>query len=331
MQSTQTLRSAAQTRNILIGAGVDEASFESQRYRDFLAKEFNCLYPTWALKWDGCHYEKGKFDFAIADRIVDFALESGCKIRLNCLLWHRDIPEWVLESALSKAAAWEVVAEHIETVLKHFRGRIHYCDVVNEAIGDSGPARDVGWGPLLGNNWIEEAFRLAHNAAPEVELFYCDYRPKAEAKWDTIQSLLSKALSNGAPIHGLAVQLHSRMVPAVSERQVTSLLSKFLPLPLRIHLPECGVWIPPNGWLKDRQALIYGGMVRAGIKAGVDEIGFWWPTDWRAKGKTWVDFQSKPALPGLYDRALNPKPARDSVILALNQQQIQRAQSGSNL
>lgn len=317
MKNTQTLREAAETRQLLIGAGVDEESFGEESYRSFLAQNFNCLYPSWAFKWDCCHNQMGKFNFDLADRIVDFALASDCKIRLNCLLWHRDIPSWIAERRLAKAEAWEIVQEHCDQVLTYFKGRIHFCDVVNEAISDDGPPRDVGWGPLLGEGWIEKAFRLAHEAAPEVELFYCDYRPKAEGKWKTIFQMCNDFCDRAVPIHGLAVQLHSRLVPALSQNQASRLLGKFSKLPLKIHLPECGVWIPPNGWMQQRQALIYGGFVDAGLEAGAEEIGFWWPTDWRYRNRRWLDFQGNPALPGLFDQALQPKPALHSVIKAI--------------
>lgn len=317
MDNTQTLRGLAENLNLLIGAGVDYDSFDDEHYQRFLVTQFNCLYPSWALKWDCCQPEQGQFSFERADRIVDFGLSHGCKIRLNCLLWHRDIPEWIAILKPTEDQAWELVEEYFEKLLTHFRGRIDFCDVVNEAIGDDGPPRTVGWGPLLGEDWIAKAFQLAHNLEPEMELFYCDYRPKATGKWKTISQLAKNFCDRNIPIHGLAVQLHSRLVPAISQKSATQLLTPLASLGLKLHLPECGVWIPPNGWMADRQAMIYGGMVGAGLTVGAPQIGFWWPTDWRSKGAIWKDFQGAPALPGLFDRKLEPKPAYHAVVKAL--------------
>lgn len=321
MNNTPTLRELAEGRGLLIGAGIDADSFHEEKYKNFLVKNFNCLYPSWALKWDCLHNEKGKFDFELADRMVDFALNHDCKVRLNCLLWHRDIPSWVQELKPSQEEAWDIVSNHIHTVLTHFKGRIQYCDVVNEAIGDSGFPRPNGYLELLGEGWIERAFREAHKAAPEVELFYCDYRIKADAKWNWIIKMIQDFCDRAVPIHGVAVQLHSRLVPALSERQISHHLKKLAPRPLKLHLPECGVWIPPYIGPEALQATIYGGMVKAGLKARAEQIGFWWPTDWRAKVKPWVDFQGNPARPGLFGKSLEEKPAAKSVRLALSQTQ----------
>lgn len=317
VNSTQTLRELAENLNLLIGAAVDETSFEDENYRRFLVEQFNCLCPQAALKWECCQAEQGQFDFEMADRIVDFGLSHGCAIRMNCLLWHRDIPEWVSDLKPNQEQAWDIVNEYFDKVLSHFRGRIDFCDVVNEAIGDDGPPRDVGWAPLLGEDWIAKAYQLAHKLAPETELFYCDYRPKATGKWKTITQMAQEFCDRKIPIHGLGVQLHSRLVPALSRRFATKLLTPLAGLGLKLHLPECGVWIPPNGWMADRQATIYGGMVGAGLAVGAEQIGFWWPTDWRTNSRIWLDFQGAPALPGLFDLNQQPKPAFNAVVREL--------------
>lgn len=313
-----SLRDIAQQQGLLLGAAVDEQSFHDAAYRNFLATHFNCLYPSSAFKWPCIQPTQGKFNFDLADRIVDFALEQGCKTRLNCLLWHKALPKWVTRLRVSGASAWELVEEHVTKIFDHFRGRIHYCDVVNEAIDDNGVFRRVGFAPLLGEGWIPRAFRLAHSVAPDTELFYCEYRLKADGKWQTVRQMVKHLLEQQAPIHGLAVQLHSRMVPALGRDQVIRHLQRLTPLQLKIHLPECGVWIPPGYPLEGRQARIYGGFAQAGQAMGVEMLGFWWPTDWRADQRIWLDFQGNPARPGLFDERMQPKPAYHSVKTALS-------------
>lgn len=319
MNGTPTFRELANDKGLLIGAAVDEHSFDDLDYQRFLIKHFNCLYPSWALKWDCLHCEQGKFDFSLSDRIVNFALENGCKVRLNCLLWHNDIPKWFVDLDPKQETAREIVEEHIDKVLSHFEGRIEFCDVVNEAIGDNGKPRPNGFSQYLGEGWIEWAYRLARKAAPSMSLFYCDYRIKADAKWETIYTMAEGLIKAGTPIDGLAVQLHSRLVPALSQGQITHHLSKLAPLKLKLHLPECGVWIPPYIGPEGLQGSIYGGMVKAGMLAGAAQIGFWWPTDWRLRAKRWLDFNGDVARPGLYGKSREEKPAAIQVRKALAQ------------
>lgn len=319
MHSTISLKQYAQRKGILLGAGVDEDSFQNAKYQAFLIENFNCLYPTCAFKWDCIHYEPEKYDFRLADPIVEFAVKHDCKLRLNCLLWHRDFPDWIKEIKPNEAEAREIVTEHFQTILRRYEGIIAYIDVVNEAIDDNGAPRTVGWGKWLGDDWIEFAFREAHKAAPKAELFYCDYRIKADGKWAAIKALMLELIKRGTPIHGLAVQLHSRLLPALSRRQISHHLDKLSDLPLKLHLPECGVFTPPHSGFNQLQGTIYGGMVEAGILAGAQEIGFWWPTDWRANPKGWMDFMGNPSSPGIYDRNLEEKSATRQVRKALIQ------------
>lgn len=319
MNGNPTFREIAEDKGLLIGAAIDEDSFDNSEYQEFLSTNFNCLYPSWSFKWDCLHNVADRFDFDWADRLVDFALGKGCKVRLNCLLWHRDLPAWLADLDPAQHIARGIVAEHIEKVMSHFNGRIHYCDVVNEAIGDNGVPRPNGFSRHLGDGWIEWAFREAKNSAPDVELFYCDYRLKSEAKWNTIHVMINDLLEKKTPIDGLAVQLHSRLFPALSQKQIAHHLAKLAPLNLKLHLPECGVWIPPHIGSEVLQASIYSGMVRAGMRSSAELIGFWWPTDWRTKAKNWLDFQGNPARPGLYGLDMGEKEAARQVRQSLIQ------------
>src|SRR5690625_5940369 len=66
---------------------------------------------------------------------------------------------------------------HITTVMQRYKGKIFCWDVVNEAVSDSGEEilRESRWTEIIGEDFIEHAFRFAHEADPEALLFYNDY------------------------------------------------------------------------------------------------------------------------------------------------------------
>ena len=65
--------------------------------------------------------------------------------------------------------------DHIRTVVGHYRGKVAQWDVVNEAIDDQGQLRDSVWMRVIGPDYIDLAFRWAHEADPDAKLFYNDY------------------------------------------------------------------------------------------------------------------------------------------------------------
>ena len=65
--------------------------------------------------------------------------------------------------------------QHIDTVVGRYRGKIQAWDVVNEALNDDGTLRESPWLKIIGDDYIEHAFRFANMADPDAELYYNDY------------------------------------------------------------------------------------------------------------------------------------------------------------
>jgi endo-1,4-beta-xylanase len=56
---------------------------------------------------------------------------------------------------------------------------------------------------ILGERYIAEAFRAAHEADPDAKLFYNDYYNYIPVKQEAIYSLLQGLLEQGVPVHGV--------------------------------------------------------------------------------------------------------------------------------
>jgi len=83
-------------------------------------------------------------------------------------------------------------------------------DAVNEAIDDkSFKLRESVWSTGIGPDYIEQAFRIAHEIDPAVKLVYNDCGAEnINAKSDAIYAMLNDFKARGVPVHGVGFQAH---------------------------------------------------------------------------------------------------------------------------
>src|SRR5207302_7761217 len=95
------------------------------------------------------------------------------------------------------------------TLVGRYKGRVSYWDVVNEAIDDSGNLRNTIWLQVIGPDYIDMAFRWAHEADPAAKLLYNDYSAEGLGrKSDAVYTLVRSLLQEGVPIQGVGLQSH---------------------------------------------------------------------------------------------------------------------------
>lgn len=90
--------------------------------------------------------------------------------------------------------------------------------MVNEAIADGAklPAdgnwksclRNTPWLKNIGDDYIELAFRFAHEADPNAELYYNDYNLNDKNKAEIAAAMFTDLKKRGAPIDGIGMQSH---------------------------------------------------------------------------------------------------------------------------
>jgi len=208
--TTSTLRELARHTKLRVGTAVDTAALQSDTtYRTIVAQQFSSVTPENVMKWESVEAERGVYDFAAADTLVDFARAHGQKVRGHTLLWHNQLPAWLTSGTWTKAELRSILRAHIFAEAGHFRGRIWAWDVVNEAFNDDGTLRDTLWLRVIGPSYLADAFKWAHQADPKAILFYNDYNieginPKSDAVFDLVRSLRSA----GVPVQGVGLQGH---------------------------------------------------------------------------------------------------------------------------
>jgi len=305
-----------------IGAAVEPWQLET-RAGQLLAWHFNSVTAENAMKPANLQPVEGRFDFAAADAIVDFAGRHGMKVRGHTLLWHEETPEWFWREADGKPATRERVLErlrtHVHAVAGRYRGRVYAWDVVNEVVHPLGPGclRDTRWLQVVGPEYIAWAFRYAREADPSARLFLNDFETTEPTKRACLLRLVADLRAQGVPVHGVGHQMHIDLEkPTVAE--VDKTLGLFAALGVEGHITELDMSIAANAApgpaRLERQAARYAALFEVFMAhPSVTAVSFWGISD----ARTWLNAKRSPAdldQPLLFDAQLAPKPAYFAVV-----------------
>jgi len=240
-----TLRAAARDAGIKIGTAVDMTALaEDAQYRDAVAAEFSTVTAENVMKWGALEPERGVYNYAPADRLVQFAREHNQKLRGHVLVWHSQNPAWLTQGTFTPTELRQILREHITETVRHFKGKVWHWDVVNEIFNDDGTWRDTIWYRNLGPGFVADAFRWAHRADPNAKLYLNDYNneglsPKSDAYYALVQQLKAE----GVPVQGYGVQGHLATQYGVPQTTLEN-LRRFEKLGLDTAFTEVDVRIP---------------------------------------------------------------------------------------
>jgi len=312
------LRAAAGTAGKLVGTAVQSAFLTDSRYTAVFARHFDYVTAEYEMKWDPIERARGAEDFSGGDAIANFAAARGMRVKGHALVWHQAVPSWV--AGLSAAELRTELERHIRSVASHYRGRVVAWDVVNEAIDDTTSGlRDSMFRQKLGDRYIADAFRVAHEADPQALLFYNDYGGEAlGGKSDAIFSLVKGLVDQGVPIDGVGLQMHVRAAAPPDEAGVAANMRRIAALGLRVNISEMDVRVGDAGGATaanlDRQRSVYRSMVAACVaEPACDAATFWGFTD----AHSWIYSAYGADAPLLFDAQYAPKPAFYGVLDAL--------------
>jgi endo-1,4-beta-xylanase len=326
---SQSLRKEADRSGMLIGAAVNPAYFSEPAYVTTLAREFNMLEPEDAMKWKVLRPNERTFNFGPADSIVEFAKLHGMKVRGHNLVWSTNNPKWLEDTHYTPKQLSDLLHDHINQVVGHYRGQVFAWDVVNEAFEEHGELRPSLWynRPGIGagkkTGYIEEAFRWAHAADPDALLFYNDAEAEEiNRKSNAIYSMVKKFKRRGVPIDGIGLQMHVlHLNPDVAS--ISANIARFTKLGVQVHITEMDIGLPVDsaGAVVDpsdlvRQAQLYREITNACLRnPGCTAVQTWGFTD----KYSWIGwFTHKTKGDGLlFDQQYRPKPAYEAVEHAL--------------
>jgi GH35 family endo-1,4-beta-xylanase len=316
----QTLRDAADSRGLHIGAAVNMSPFRNEAaYTQTLGREFNMLVAENAMKFDAMHPSQNTYNFTDADALVMYAEANDMAVRGHTLVWHSQLPGWLTGGNFNRDQVIAIMRDHIMTVVGRYRGRILAWDVVNEAVSDNnGQLRtDSFWHQRIGPEYIAMAFQFAREADPDAILYYNDYSAEGSgAKSDAVFNLVSGLVNQGVPIDGVGWQMH-QINPFRIQQAHRNNAARIASLGLEISITEMDVRIslPTTAQELQEQALAYRDVVEFCLtQPNVKTIVAWGFTD----KYSWIPgfFQGfGDAL--IFDMNYQPKPAYSAMLSAL--------------
>ena len=335
--------------NILAG-GIDGNSLFRQDKEELalLIGEFNCLTAENSMKMQYVQPEEGVFNFKSSDALLHIADKARMEVVGHALVWHHQVPHWIFKDSEGNAVSREVLIQrmkdHIFEVVGRYKGKIKYWDVVNEAVDlryENGQQvafyRESPWYTIIGEDYIELAYRFAHEADPDALLLYNDYSMTDLVKTQFVADMVSELKGKGIPIHGIGMQGHWHLewpssrnlrkaldiLSAVNVKvSISELDLRVLPHPketemgadIRLNIERLNELDPytkgiPEKMLK-KQAKKYASLFKVFLDNSdvIERVSFWgvvdhhsWLRDWPVKGRT--------VYPALFDRDYSPKPA----------------------
>lgn len=313
-QSTASLYSLS---TFPIGVAINQSEFNNNPLcRSIANSQFNSFTAENIFKAQYLHPEENRFDWRDADSLAAFCSANKKRLHGHTLIWHLQLPPWI-SSFNGDAAAWEQLFKiHIQTIVRHFKGRVVAWDVVNEAFNEDGTLRNSIWQQKLGNTYIEKALKYAHEADPDVLLFYNDYNLESNpAKRNSVIQYFNNLRSRGVKINGIGLQMHVS-INYPEPAQIAEALQQVSAAGFRVHVSELDISINPSGGditptekLFERQADILGKIilhykqVPASLQYGI--------TIWGISDKdTWIrSYFNRQDYPLLYDENYIAKPA----------------------
>jgi endo-1,4-beta-xylanase len=345
----QDLTGIREATGFPVGVAIDSREAQGAA-GDLLTRHFNRITAENHMKPDAWYDAARNFrPHPQAIALMDFAQANNLGVYGHVLVWHSQVPAWFFQDdagvALTSSEAHQQMLRdrlhtHIFGVAKELRDRyglfgsatnpLDAFDVVNEVVSDSSEFADglrrSEWYRILGENFIDLAFRYADEAfndvnavagADPVTLFINDYNTEQTAKQARYKALVERLIARGVPIDGVGHQFHVSLATPVSN--LDAALTAFANLPVIQAVTEFDV---PTGTPVTQAKLIdQGYYVRDAFRVfgkhadDLFTVTVWGLTDsrsWRSGSGAPLIFndgyQAKPAYYGAVDGALPPRP-----------------------
>lgn len=302
----EPLRSLAQNRDVQIGFAALQSFYhrpDGAIYAATAAREYDIVTPENSMKMDYLNPAPGRYQFAATDNLVAFAKLHDMTIHAHPLVWYRQLPAWILNSAVATRETH--MTDYIDRVMGRYAQDMSIWDVVNEPMADNGTLRDSIWLESMGAEYIDKALLKARSMSADATLLINEFDIGfAGAKFSGLMQLVDELQVRDVPLDGVGFQLHLFS----SFNQFDDLRANFAEVAARdidIYITELDVSLT-EGATTARQAEVYAQVVAICLEqARCKAIQTWGLTD-QYSFRSIFD-------PLLFDRAYQAKPAYGAV------------------
>ena len=248
----QTLKESI-GRHFLIGAAVNtrQVNGDEPKAVNILQQQFNAVVAENCMKPENIEPHEGQFHWDDADKFVKFALDNHLTPTGHVLVWHSQTAPWMFVNQHGELPNREQMIQrmhdYIFAVVGRYKGRILGWDVVNEAFNDDGTLRPSPWARAIGPDFIQLAFRFAHEADPNAELYYNDYSMDKPGKRKAVVALIRQLRDAGLRIDAIGMQSHNGMnYPDIHEYEQT--IQAIIATGVKVQFTELDFNVLPMPW-----------------------------------------------------------------------------------
>lgn len=212
-----SLAAIAAARGISFGSAISAQWLGNGKFTRLIARECDTVTAENSLKWKYLEPERNIRESAPSKALAKFARHNQLKMRGHCFIWNHDqrMPAWLVE--MMDGLRRDQRRPLTRRLWRHaaYLGRtfpdISSWDVVNEAIDPrSGRLRDSALNRLMGERFIDLAFKMMKAKTPRAQLVYNDTVDWAASPLhrNALLRLLERLLSRNVPIDALGIQSH---------------------------------------------------------------------------------------------------------------------------
>lgn len=304
------LRTLAAARGVEFGAAISpffHRQADGALYQAIAAEEFDIVTPESSMKMDAINPAPGLYAFAETDNLLAFARANNMRVRGHPLVWHRQLPDWVLATPEGEREGH--MREFIARMVERYADDIDVWDVINEPIADDGSLRESIWSEAMGEDYIDVAFRQARVLDPDATLVLNEFDIGFDGpKFDALLALIDRLLARGVPLDAVGFQLH--LFASFDEYdELEARMAAIAERGLDVHVTELDVALNAETD-QARQATVYQRVVETCLDQQRCTILQTWGFTDR------YSFRS-PFEPLPLDRAYQPKPAYSALQEAL--------------
>lgn len=241
------LKDLAAQHNIALGVHVEPDTLGNQIYTSIVSSQFSFV----TLDGGGSHFNEIQpgpttYDFANTDKTVAFAAQHNMPVQFHHLVWGDavNLPKWLLNGNYSKTQILQILHDHIDTIMRRYKGRIQSYTVANEAFAEDQHIYGVkNWFvDQLGmstSSYVDQLFTWAHQVDPSATLLLNDFDNETQTSVsDVMLGYIKSAKARGIPIDGVGMQLHVDASSPPSKQAVIANMKRFGAIGVPVYITE---------------------------------------------------------------------------------------------